>query len=841
MTLPRSLLRQAAPLGVIIALLPTTIVLGQTGPTLPAAYTTAYIYNVGGQLTGIIRPDPGDVSSPVYLATRNTYGTTSGNLTQVDVGALASWPLAGTAPANWSGFTIYQTKTYTYDAMGRMLTAKVSSAGTAYKLTQYSYDAMGRQQCVTIRMNAAAYGSLPASACTLGTTGSSGPDRITYTTYDSTNRPLTIQRAYGTSLQQTYETFTYTPNHLPQTLKDANGNLTTQAYDGLDRVSQTNFPSKTTTNTSSTADFEQYTYDANNNRKTLVTRDSQTISYSYDNLNRLTLKQWPSSWVVSIYYGYDLRNLRLYANYSSATGHGVSNTYDGFGHVSSETMNLSGTARQISYQYDADGNRIQVSYPDGNYIKYTYDGLDRLTQGQENGTAVLAAYTYDDHGRVQQITRGGGVTTTGFGYDAVSRLNAHSHTLGTSLDNVSFSFGYNPADQIVAEGISTNEYEPLVESTTQSYTPNGLNQYTAVSGVSLSWDPRGNLTSDGSTTYSYDLENHLTGASGTYNATLSYDPLGRLYQTTGGSVTTTFLYDDDRIALEYNGSGNLVRRYVYGPGGDNPIVWYEGSTVGQSNRRYLHSDHEDSIIAVTNGNGATLAVNQYDPYGMPGSSNQGRFQFTGQAYIPELALHYYKARMYMAELGRFMQTDPIGYKDDLDLYSYVYNDPVDKTDPTGTQVFPWIEFFENLAELGRAYGDTLRPLSDEEILRQLPQEKPIGQVATPKDGVPDRLQPVKEAEGPHSTYKRGADGQITKTAEYEPNPRNPSSGYDQVKRTDTIGKAHYNKKTGERIPTPHTHDPTAPGGVRPARPDELPKPPTTQPPPPPREDQNGIN
>src|SRR5205814_2788123 len=135
-------------------------------------------------------------------------------------------------------------------------------------------------------------------------TGSSGPDRITYTTYDSTNRPLTIQRAYGTSLQQTYETFTYTPNHLPHTLKDANGNLTTLSYDGLDRLSETQLPSKTTAGTSSTTDFEQYTYDANNNRKTLVTRDSQTISYSYDSLNRLTLKQWPSSWGVSIYYGY---------------------------------------------------------------------------------------------------------------------------------------------------------------------------------------------------------------------------------------------------------------------------------------------------------------------------------------------------------------------------------------------------------------------------------------------------------------------------------------------------------------------------------------------------------
>ncbi|HEU0098852.1 MAG TPA: RHS repeat-associated core domain-containing protein [Allosphingosinicella sp.] len=125
----------------------------------------------------------------------------------------------------------------------------------------------------------------------------------------------------------------------------------------------------------------------------------------------------------------------------------------------------------------------------------------------------------------------------------------------------------------------------------------------------------------------------------------------------------------------------MLRRYVHGPGDDEPLVWYEGS--GTNDRRFLHSDERGSVIATSNSSGTTLSTNAYDEYGLPKSTNTGRFQYTGQTWLPELGMYYYKARIYSPSLGRFLQTDPIGYGGGMNMYAYVGGDPANARDPTG--------------------------------------------------------------------------------------------------------------------------------------------------------------
>ena len=637
------------------------------GPLSGSEDTSYHFYDQHDRRRGTIGPDPDGSGAMPRQAIRYTYDG-GGQVLYADVGTAT-----GTSEGHLDAMTVRQRVENVIDAYGRRVQQRLVSGSQIYSLTQYGYDTQNRLDCVAVRMNPATYASLPA-ACTLSSQGNQGPDRITRYHYDGDDRVVRVESGVGTAVVGDDYVASFTLNGLTETLTDGESNRTTYVYDTFDRLWQTQFPYAGYKNASNPGDYEQLDYDNAGNVTSRRLRDGQMIYYGYDNLGRLTSKNLPGS-EPDASYAFDLMGRLTQAVQNGQT---LSFAHDALGRNTSQ----SGPYGTTSYQYDAAGRRTRMTWADGFFVTYDYltDGSIRYVR--EYGGPALATWNYDSAGDPSSITYANG-TAQSVAFDPVGRLTSLVTNLaGTNGDNTR-GFSYNPASQIAQTTQSNDSYAfDKLTGGDRLYTTNGLNQYTQVDTVALGYDARGNLTTSGSDSFGYSSENFLTSyAYPNGSGSLVYDPIGRLYRYTGPATDTRFAYDGLDMIAEYNGANQMMRRYVHGPGIDNPLVWYEGAGTGD--RRYLHTDERGSVTAVSNGSGTLLGINSYDEYGIPGGAGLGRFRYTGQTWLPELGLYYYKARMYSPTLGRFMQTDPIGYSDGMNMYNYVGGDPVNFTDALG--------------------------------------------------------------------------------------------------------------------------------------------------------------
>lgn len=234
-----------------------------------------------------------------------------------------------------------------------------------------------------------------------------------------------------------------------------------------------------------------------------------------------------------------------------------------------------------------------------------------------------------------------------------------------------------------------------------------MNQYTAVGGITPTYDARGNITWYPYITAGYDCENRLVSAG---TITYGYDLLGRRTRRSAQSLATmVYIWDGAHIIAEYM-SGYLVTKYVYGPGIDNPVAMICVNSQTQAETwYYYYADAIGSVRLMTNAAGTPVESYTYDVYGRPrmmqAAGADGNWltedvstqnysmignpiMFTGRWWHSRTGLYYYRFRDYDPVLGRFLQCDPAGYIDAMNLYAYCGNNPVNWIDSFGLTPLP---------------------------------------------------------------------------------------------------------------------------------------------------------
>jgi RHS repeat-associated protein len=212
-----------------------------------------------------------------------------------------------------------------------------------------------------------------------------------------------------------------------------------------------------------------------------------------------------------------------------------------------------------------------------------------------------------------------------------------------------------------------------------SATYNAANHQTAFGGQTLTYDLNGNLTGDGTNTYTWNARHQLASISGPLPASFVYDPFGRRQRKTVDGVITDVVYDGLNPVRQAVGTDTVD--LLTGLGIDEYLTRTDASST-----RDLLSDALGTTVALGDSSGTAQTEYSYEPFGATtasGTASGNELRYTGRE-DDGTGVYYYRARYYHPQLQRFISEDPIEFAGgDTNLYAYVGNNPLSESDPYG--------------------------------------------------------------------------------------------------------------------------------------------------------------
>ena len=657
-----------------------------------------------------------------------------GNITKYEYGYLNKVTKTYT-PFNTksNGSVNYSVTENQYDKNGNVTLAKQTvqkqdSDTVKYSVTENQYNAQGLLTQVTLsgtgssEKNITQYFYNNAGIQTKMYTGLSSANDTDYMTtnyeYDAWGHLVRTTDSTGYNSGAT----TYDLNGNALTVTDANGNVTTNTYDALNRVLTANTVCSDTSKNVS----KSYVYD-NMGRVRSKTANGVQTSYQYDIFGRVYQELSPKSFKgyfyegVSQYAKEQLVGINHQTMYSS-----TQYEYDAEMRIAQvkESGNLTAT-----YTYDANGNKVSETLANGVVSTYSYNGCNKVTKlVTKSGNSDISSYEYsyylDGSDACKVRNENGTIETTSYDYDGLKRLTRESISNGKTADTYSYEYDdYGNRSKMVANG--SEEYETVYD-----YTVNG--KYTALlqkeiktveetsnatisDGLAIS--PTDLITSTAAdakteeTAYSYDANgNQITKTAEGKTETNTYDGLNQLIGFTDGETTASYKYNADGLRTSKTVDGKTIN-HIW-DGSKQIIVdmddsdWYsaevyvrgtnllakfskQSGNVKTDYQYYTQNAHGD-VVNLTDSTGAITKSYKYDAFGVEQNiddADTNAFRYCGEYFDAETGTIYLRARYYNPTIGRFISRDSYaGEINDplsLNFYTYCENNPIYGIDPNG--------------------------------------------------------------------------------------------------------------------------------------------------------------